>query len=134
MNAHDDFEDRLRAQPFKSIPPSWRRDILELRRVAVPAQKSWLRQLLWPHPAAWGALAAVWLFVGLLNLTEPRREVPALTEKSAPDQRLVWAEHRRLWLELIDPEEAQAQTDIDDSAPLRTGPRSEGKSRRPSLG
>ena len=71
----DDFEQRLQRQPLRPVPPEWRDEILAAARAgAAPSSLaprpspllSLLRDWLWPHPVAWGALAASWaLAVGL---------------------------------------------------------------------
>lgn len=79
MNA-DDFELRLQRQPLRAPPAAWRGEILSaaceaLRgRVNCPqpaaAGQPWverLRDWLWPHPMAWGALVAGWVAVAALN-------------------------------------------------------------------
>jgi hypothetical protein len=78
----DDFEKQLQKQPMRQVPGHWRAEILqaakavERRESKVDGQtaRSWIYQLLWPCPQAWGALAAVWVVVLFLNATstEPR--------------------------------------------------------------
>jgi hypothetical protein len=69
----DDFEKQLQEQPMRQVPGYWRGQILqaarksEIRNPKPEGQKSWLHQLLWPCPQAWGALAAVWVVVLFLN-------------------------------------------------------------------
>lgn len=72
---NDDFEKQLQQQPLRPVPEHWRNQILQAARKVEsaeprsegPANKSWLYQLLWPCPQAWGALAAVWVVVLFLN-------------------------------------------------------------------
>lgn len=75
MNS-DDFEQRLQRQPLRPLPPEWRADILAAARAGtvpspLPPRPSslvcLLRDWLWPHPLAWGALAAGWALVVVLN-------------------------------------------------------------------
>ena len=92
------FEQRLRQTPRRDVPAAWRSDILAAAaqerarspRTALslltllPLEK--LRGWLWPHPYAWGALAACWLIIGGLNVSGPRGEalyavVPVGTKK-----------------------------------------------------
>jgi hypothetical protein len=69
----DDFEKQLQQQPMRQVPGHWRGQILqearksEIRNPKPEGQKSWLYQLFWPCPQAWGALAAVWIVVVFLN-------------------------------------------------------------------
>src|SRR4051812_6568694 len=69
----DDFEKQLQEQPMRQVPGHWRGQILqmarksEIRNPKPEGQNSWLHQLLWPCPQAWGALAAVWVVVLFLN-------------------------------------------------------------------
>ncbi len=100
----DDFEQKLSRQPLRQIPAEWRAEILrEGRRVAVPNQNkkldadtasvpklNWLSTLnhqlstfFWPHPKAWAGLAAVWVFILVLNFSM-RDKTPMVAEKSAP--------------------------------------------------
>lgn len=75
----NEFENQLAKQPLKCVPPNWRAQILtEARTQAtrdLPAPRfeplSWLRELLWPCPQAWGALAAVWIVIAAVQLTTP---------------------------------------------------------------
>jgi hypothetical protein len=52
----------LQRQQFRQVPASWRREILN----AAPAS-TW-REWLWPSPVAWGAVAAAWALIALLQL------------------------------------------------------------------
>ena len=51
----NDFEARLRSLTFREPPPGLRGAVLANARA--PGWKSWLA----PHPAAWLALAALWI-------------------------------------------------------------------------
>jgi hypothetical protein len=78
------FEKRLAKTPLRQPPGSWRSEILtraERTRAqslvaiflaGIENPKSKIQNLLWPHPAAWGALAACWLVIAALNLSGPR--------------------------------------------------------------
>ena len=84
----DDFEKHLQRQPLRQVPGEWREEILSAARQASLPQHAprtthhappspsllstlhpQLSTLLWPHPAAWAGLAAVWLVILGLNLT-----------------------------------------------------------------
>ena len=67
----DEFEQQLRNQPLRPLPPAWGPEILAVARSlahspsatpVVPAQP-WWQEWLWPCPQAWAALAAVWLLL-----------------------------------------------------------------------
>jgi hypothetical protein len=67
----NEFEKQLARQPLKSVPAEWRTQILNEAK-AISARDaaetdsqpwSWLRELFWPCPQAWGALAAVWILM-----------------------------------------------------------------------
>jgi hypothetical protein len=81
----DEFEQRLKAQPFQPIPPDWREELLRGARRAASAPvasapatspRRWLHEWLWPSPVAWGALAACWVAVLVLN----RAALPSAAE------------------------------------------------------
>jgi hypothetical protein len=71
----DDFEKQLQEQPMRQVPGHWRGQILQAARQVERREsraegqrhRSWIYQLLWPCPQAWGALAAVWVVVLFLN-------------------------------------------------------------------
>jgi hypothetical protein len=97
----DEFENKLRSQPRREIPPEWRREILGSLRGKVGVAAPWWRQLLWPHPAAWGALATLWMAVFAFHLaagpdTPPRARVE---KKADADMFLAYEERKRLWAE-----------------------------------
>jgi hypothetical protein len=54
----NDFERKLAAQPFREPPADLRRTILA---ACEPTPRGGWREWLWPAPAAWAALAALWL-------------------------------------------------------------------------
>jgi hypothetical protein len=98
MNTDDQFESRLQRQPQRPVPPSWRNEILTAARAAaaprsVPAshQPTWLARLnarltalFWPHPVAWGGLAAAWLLVFALNAASLEPTVRVATHYAPP--------------------------------------------------
>ncbi|MBM3861976.1 MAG: hypothetical protein FJ395_20320 [Verrucomicrobia bacterium] len=63
---NDRFEEKLRSQQFRQVPASWRREIINV--APAPAWREWL----WPSPVAWGAVAAAWALIGLLQLATPQ--------------------------------------------------------------
>ncbi|CAN5517706.1 hypothetical protein BH09VER1_BH09VER1_51260 [soil metagenome] len=83
------FEQQLAETPLREIPAEWRARMLP---PAPPAKerRDWraaLAGLLWPHPLAWGAVAACWLVIVGLNFTGPRG--PELYTVSPPGTRHV---------------------------------------------
>jgi len=93
----DDFEQRLKRQPLRQVPADWRREILAAARSAQPPHPAsrgphrsllstlnhQLSTLLWPHPKAWGALAAIWILIFAVNFSMPD-ETPAMAQKTSP--------------------------------------------------
>jgi len=96
----DEFENKLRAQPRRKIPPEWRREILAPLRRRTEAPASWWRQLLWPHPAAWASLAVAWVAIFALNLAGAPEGESYAASKPSPDKLVAYQERQRLWAEL----------------------------------
>ena len=96
----DEFENKLRAQPRREIPPEWRREILGPLHRRPEAPVSWWRQLLWPHPAAWASLAAAWAAIFALNLAGAPETPSYVASKPSPDTLVAYQERQRLWAEL----------------------------------
>jgi len=119
----DDFEQRLRRQTLRQVPTGWREEILAAaigrassverraqERSESPTLVARLSSLLWPHPAAWAGLAAVWMLILAMHFSV-REPAPAVAEKSAPPSPAVMVElrqQRRLLAELIGPRDASA--------------------------
>ena len=107
----NEFEKQLASQPVKSIPAEWRAQILGAARAQagreIPAARvqplSWLRDLLWPGPQAWGALAAVWIVVAVFHFITPGA-ARASGETMARTKVISVAEERRELAELLDPQ------------------------------
>lgn len=97
----DEFENKLRNQPRREIPPEWRQEILGPLRKSQDAPAAWWRQLLWPHPAAWASLAAAWVaIVGLSVAGAPEAATQHVVSKPLPDMLVAYEERQRLWTEL----------------------------------
>jgi hypothetical protein len=62
----NDLESRLRSLTFREPPPGWRGSI-----VSVTSERGWQKWLA-PHPAAWVALAAIWIVLALVSQTFER--------------------------------------------------------------
>ena len=122
----DDFEQRVQRQPLRQVPSEWREEILSAARQAAlprhaprathhgsPARSllSTLRRqlsaFLWPHPAAWAGLAAVWLVIlGLNHATGDT--APRLARGSSPTTPqifMAFQEQKRVLAELLGPRE-----------------------------
>ena len=83
MNEHDPFEQRLRRQSLRQVPPVWREQILTAagshrRNATAPSVSEgnaaliagW-RLLFGRFPLAWASLAALWIVLVGVNLTLP---------------------------------------------------------------
>ena len=143
MNSND-FEKRLQRQPMRRVPAEWRANILSAARQAASLQHAprtthhaspsllstlhhQLTTLLWPHPAAWAGLAAVWLVIlGLNHMTQdaPTRVARHVSPPS-PEVFMAFQEQQRLLIELIGPREIPAAERPKAALPR---PRSEGRS------
>jgi hypothetical protein len=105
----NDFEKQLASQPLKSVPTEWRAQILKEARgqathdiPASPAQPlSWLRELFWPNPQAWGALAAVWFVIAVFKFITPGA-APAMNVEMAKAPVASVSEQRRELANLLD--------------------------------
>ena len=139
MNDEMPFERRLSRQPLRPVPADWRSEILAAARAAQaplhaarsPQQQSWpsairhpLSALLWPHPRAWAGLAAVWLLIIAVNVSQ-RDPAPKLAKTAAPESPEVIVElkkQQRLFAELVGPRETR---DADRPRNFKPKPRGE---------
>ena len=134
----DEFEQRLSRQPLRQLPPDWRGEILAAAREAQSSGHSspvtrhgWLATfnqqlstIFWPHPKAWAGLAAVWILILAMNLSE-RDASPRLVVKSAspsPEAMVELKKQQRLLAELVGTYEAP---DVDRRKIFSPRPRSE---------
>jgi hypothetical protein len=134
------FEQRLKRLPLRQVPSEWRNGILSaaeetqaIPRAGVVSGNALLLNLnrrlvsiLWPHPLAWGVLAAIWVSIFAIN-NSIRDEAPAVAEKNATPSPEMLAELRaqkRLYLELTDAN-ANEPNDADRQKRSAPGPRSE---------
>jgi len=136
MNGDDQFEQRLQRQPLREMPSAWREEILSAAHKTesshhrsperLAAQKrgegGW-RARFWPHPTAWGALAAVWLVILGLHFTAHETTINNFARHSAPpsrEMRELLREQERLFAELVGPIEKP-----DADRPRGVAPRSQ---------
>lgn len=78
----DDLEERIKSQPWRAIPSAWRESVLAAARqetepphgtfgenhgprggTVLLSLRVRVAALLWPSPAAWAGLAAVWIVI-----------------------------------------------------------------------
>jgi hypothetical protein len=134
----DQFERRLSRQPVRQIPAGWREEILAAARNAAGANPAarvpspsflstlnrQLSTILWPHPAAWAGLTAIWILILAVDFSIRDRS-SVVTEKSVPPTPEVVAELRqqqRMLAELIGPRDTR---EADRSKTFVPQPRSE---------
>lgn len=92
----DEFERQLSRQPLRPPPPGWRAEILACAGKIAAPDWTW-RDWLWPSPAAWGALAAVWIAffaLGASQATDPMPHPRLLAAPSMPDSLYAFAPGR----------------------------------------
>ena len=70
------LEKKLSEIPLRTLPPEWESEILATakRTERVKPFAFWFpawRNLLWSHPTAWAAIAAVWIVILTLNWSGP---------------------------------------------------------------
>ncbi len=105
----NEFEKQLASQPLKSVPAEWRAQVLNEARARVPRDVPistaqpllWLRELFWPNPQAWGALAAVWIVIAAFKFTTPSGST-ASAGAVAKSQVISVSEQRRELANLLD--------------------------------
>jgi len=127
---NDDFENHLRAQPPRELPPHWRAEILAASRPAPRASRRWFSPssiFHLPSPIIrWSPLAAAWLLIFALNHAS-RDPAPLVSAKSTPPSpQLVLAlrEQRRLFAELTEADSVATPT-ADRPRPRADQPRSQ---------
>jgi hypothetical protein len=129
----DQFERRLSREPLREIPAEWREEILAAatshhplpveRRSFLSTLNSQLSTILWPHPAAWASLAAVWIFIFAVDLST-RERTPTIAQRNPPPVEVIveMRQQQRLLAELIGLREVK---EADRSESLTPRPRSE---------
>jgi len=132
----ENFEERLRNQPLRSIPAEWREEILSAARLTVTArtkpaehnlvfgivQMLW-HELIWPCRRVWAGVACAWLLIIGLNMAASERtpQVASRMEPRSGEEIRAFIEQRRLLAQLTDtlPEPANTRR------PNPPGPRSD---------
>jgi hypothetical protein len=125
----DDFEEILKRQSFRPLPPDLRAEILAA--ASAPAQpavsasskrvptsttpRPWWSAWLWPSPYAWAALAAAWLVILGLNLADSSSRPAQFPGNfpSSPQFLALLVEQRRLLDELSRPALAHTTPPLD---------------------
>lgn len=131
----NEFEQKLQGQPVKPVPPEWRAGVLAAAKEAQPAChaspvarhtllsiiSAKLSAFLWPHPKAWAGLAAVWVFILVLNVSmrdgAPQREM-VKTSPPSPEMIAELKKQQRMFAELVGPRE-EAVADRSKNYPNR---------------
>lgn len=75
----NDLESKLRALTFREPPPGWRGSMVS---VAI-TESSW-RKWFAPHPAAWAALATIWLVLAFVSQRFEKTSTPEAVVATAP--------------------------------------------------
>lgn len=145
MNQEDQFEQRLRHQQVKTIPPAWRDEILNSARQAKTSRHSLsgarrsnattliqkLSTYFRPQRAAWTGLAGVWVVIFALNIAARDGSSGARTSRAhatvSPDTLQALKQQRLLLAELAGRAEPRAMDRPKTSNP---GPRSQRREER----
>ena len=98
----EDFENQLRRTRMREVPAEWRAEVLgkvraeggglraEGRHLAeTKPAGSWWRDLLWPCPQAWGALAGVWLAIVVVVGLDQHGARTQQAEAAAPPDTMI---------------------------------------------
>jgi hypothetical protein len=84
------FEEKLSRLRLAEPPRDLRRRVLAAAAASAPERCAGLfsgwREYFWPHPTAWGALAAVWVVIFMLQWASPSSEsLMAHADGTLPD-------------------------------------------------
>ena len=127
----NEFENQLARQPLKSVPTEWRAQILRDARAQMSQDVSdsgsrslsWLRELFWPCPRAWGALAAVWIVIAVFKITTPGAAT-ANAGEVAKNQVISVSEQRRELANLLEAADKSSRSPADRPRSARVVPQS----------
>lgn len=101
----DEFEQFLKKQPLRGVPPAWRAEILPAAAQSKAVQPTWWGVWLWPSPAAWAGLACIWIVILVLNVaTRPlaaERQLAEQPQAPSHDMALALAQQRRELAQLL---------------------------------
>jgi hypothetical protein len=124
----DEFEQFLKKQPLREVPPAWRTEILPTAVQSDAVQSTWWREWLWPSPAAWAGLACVWIVILALNAaSRPPAAERRLAERSpapSPDMALALAQQRRELAQLLG---SPVESPVETKRRYLPGPQSESR-------
>jgi len=131
MNNDEQFEQHLRRQPLRHMPSAWRDEVLAAANAAAGSRPStldarpvsWWRELCWPHPAAWAALAGVWLVMLGVQFASREASPQSFARQTPPSPQLreLLKQQVQLFAELVGPRENQ---EADRPKPVAPQPRS----------
>jgi hypothetical protein len=76
----EDFEKKLQGARMREVPAEWRGEIMgglrkQMEHEAARKRGTW-RDLLWPSPLAWTALACIWCGIWVSNMGGPSPQTP----------------------------------------------------------
>lgn len=101
MNPNDPFEDELRQQALRPIPPAWKQSLLPglpaPKAEPAPALSQLWKFLFYPHRYAYASLALLWVIIALLHADTPVSI--AVSELTASQQPPTESETLALWQE-----------------------------------
>ncbi|PTX98333.1 hypothetical protein DB345_05740 [Spartobacteria bacterium LR76] len=92
-----DLEHQLAALPLADPPEALRTRVLARAAEQARQPRRGFFAWLWPHPVAWGAVAALWVVIAALNLSGPRGDALLASNhpvKSASAEELAQAANR----------------------------------------
>jgi len=126
----DDFEQELRRQPLRQIPADWRGPILNAcARRETAAEESQVPAWRWlcaRFPAAWGAIAALWVALISVNTLLAGSDTPGTAGQVASSSQswLAW-NHRAAELRQLANDDPTVDTETPTPRPAVRSPRSD---------
>ena len=101
----DEFEQFLKKQPLREVPPAWRAEILPAAAQPKAVQPTGWGGWLWPSPAAWAGLACIWIVIFVLDVTSrplaAERQLAERPPAPSHDMVLALAQQRRDLAQLL---------------------------------